>query len=90
MVLLKLGRTEEALADLREVTNDAPTGPRLFHLARAQHAARDRDATIKTLRQAKTLGLEVDKLHPVEQEACRKLMEEYRVAVSGRMVSGEW
>ncbi len=79
MVLLKLGRTEEALADLREVAAETPTAPRLFHLARALHTARDRDGTAKTLRQAKTLGLTPDKLHPVEQEACRKLMEEYRL-----------
>jgi tetratricopeptide (TPR) repeat protein len=78
-VLLKLGRTDEALAELREVTTDTPTASRLFHLARAQHTARDRDAAGKTLRQAKALGLSPDKLHPVEQEVCRKLMEEYRV-----------
>ena len=79
MVLLRMGRTDEALADLREVTMETPSAPRLFHLARAQHAVRDREATVKTLRQAKALGLTADQLHPVEQEACRKLMEEYRV-----------
>ena len=79
MVFLKLDRCDEALADLRELTNNAPSAARLFHLARVQHAAHDRDAAGKTLRQARALGLAPDKLHPVEQEACRKLLEEYRV-----------
>ena len=80
MVLLKMGRTEEALADLREVAADNPTAPRLFHLARALNAVHDREGTGKTLKQAQgRLGLAADKLHPVEQEFCRKLMEEYQV-----------
>jgi tetratricopeptide (TPR) repeat protein len=79
MVLLQLGRTDEALADLREVTSDMPTASRLFHLARAQHATRDRDGAGKTLKQARALGLAPDKLHPVEQQDCRALLEEYRV-----------
>ncbi len=79
MVLLKLGRTEEALADLREVTGDMPTAPRLFHLARALHSTRDRDGAGRALKQARALGLAPDKLHPVEQKDCRAMLEEYRV-----------
>jgi tetratricopeptide (TPR) repeat protein len=79
MVLLKLGRTEEALADLREVTGDVPTAPRLFHLARALHSTRDHDGAGRALKQARALGLAPDKLHPVEQKDCRALLDEYRV-----------
>ena len=79
MVLLRLGRTDDALADMREVIGDLPTAPRLFHLARALHSARERDSAGKTLKQARALGLTPDKLHTLEQKDCRSLMEEYRV-----------
>jgi cellulose synthase operon protein C len=80
LVELNLGNNEAALADFTEASNDSPTGARLFHLARAQYKARDRDAAMRTLRKARTdFGLEPARLHPTEQEVCQTLMNELKV-----------
>jgi len=80
LVQLNLGNNEAALADFTEASNDSPTGTRLFHLARAQYKARDRDAAMRTLRKARTdFGLEPASLHPTEQEVCQTLMNELKV-----------
>ena len=80
LVQLNLGNNEAALADFTEASNDSPTGARLFHLARAQYKARDRDAAMRTLRKARTdFGLEPAALHPTEQEVCQNLMNELKV-----------
>jgi len=80
LVQLNLGNNEAALADFTEASNDSPTGARLFHLARAQYKARDRDAAMRTLRKARSdFGLEPAGLHPTEQEVCQTLMNELKV-----------
>jgi tetratricopeptide (TPR) repeat protein len=79
VVLLQLGRTDAALADLKEAIADLKTPARLYHLARAQQQARDRDGAAKTLREARELGLKPADLHPVEQQACREMLAEYGV-----------
>lgn len=79
VILLNLGRNEEAVADLKEVIADAPNATRLFHLAQAYQALKDRDNAARTLRKAKELGLQTEAMHPVEQEACRKLLTELKL-----------
>jgi cellulose synthase operon protein C len=80
LVQLNLGNNEAALADFTEASNDSPTAARLFHLARAQYKARDRDAAMRTLRKARSdFGLEPAGLHPTEQEVCQTLMNELKV-----------
>ena len=69
----------KAISDLKEVAEEAPTPAHLFHLARAHHAAHDRDSAVKALRQARQGGLKPNELHPVEQDACRKLLAELNV-----------
>jgi Tfp pilus assembly protein PilF len=79
-VELKLGDTQAALADFTEAVSDSPTGPRLFHLARAQYEARDRESAVKTLQKAKSdFGLQPSSVHPTEQEFCQTLMTELKV-----------
>ncbi|HVS37046.1 MAG TPA: hypothetical protein VMS17_15910, partial [Gemmataceae bacterium] len=79
-VELRLGDTQAALADFTEAVSDAPTGPRLFHLARAQYEARDRESAAKTLQKAKNdFGLQPSNVHPTEQEFCQTLMNELKV-----------
>ncbi len=77
LVYLKLGRNEPAIDDLKEATDEAPTPARLLHLARAYHQNRERARASAALREAKAQGLDVAKLHPVEQEAALKLLAEY-------------
>jgi tetratricopeptide (TPR) repeat protein len=79
VVYLKLGRFDEAQADLREATADKPTPTRLFHLAQAFHQAKERDAAARVLGEALKLGLQTAALHPVEQSDCKQLLEEYKL-----------
>jgi tetratricopeptide (TPR) repeat protein len=39
VILTRLGRLDEAIAELEEATRGAPGAPALFHLARAYHQA---------------------------------------------------
>ena len=79
-VRLSLGQNAAALTDFADAVGDAPTGARLFHLARAQLLAGDRDAAIKTLRRAKAdFGLQPSSVHPTEQQVCQMLMTELKV-----------
>jgi tetratricopeptide (TPR) repeat protein len=79
-VELALGDAAAALTDFAEAISDAPTGPRLFHLARAQYEARDRDAAVRTLQRARTdFGLQPSSLHPTEQQIYQTLLNELKV-----------
>ena len=79
LILLKLNRTDEAVAELRDVVGDTPTAQRLFHLGRALHQAQDRTGADKALQEAKKLGLSAEKLHPREQQVYVDLAREYRL-----------
>jgi tetratricopeptide (TPR) repeat protein len=77
LVHLARNQTDQALADFREATEEAPTPTRLYHLAKAYHQARKRGEAAQALRDAKSKGLKVAALHPVEQDAARRLLAEY-------------
>jgi tetratricopeptide (TPR) repeat protein len=79
VVRLALGRPESAISDLQDAAADSESPTRLFHLARAHHLARDRVNATRVLTRARQRGLAPDLLHPVEQEACRKLLAELNV-----------
>jgi Tfp pilus assembly protein PilF len=78
LVYLKLNRIDDAIADLKESTAEKPTPTRLFHLARALHLAKERDAAERTLQEAQKRGLQTAALHPLEQKDCKRLLEEYK------------
>jgi hypothetical protein len=40
---------------------------------------KDKDAAGKTLQEAVKLGLQTAALHPVEQQECKRMLEEYKV-----------
>jgi predicted negative regulator of RcsB-dependent stress response len=80
LIHLTRGQTEAALADFTEACNDTPTAGRLFHLARAQLQARDRDGALKTLHRAKAdFNLQPSSVHPTEQQVCQTLLNELKV-----------
>ncbi len=79
LVYLKLGQDSAALADFRAAAADMPTPAHLFHLARAHYQARDKTTAYKVFKQAKESGLQASALHPVEQEAYQRLLEELKV-----------
>src|SRR5262249_45095311 len=77
VVHLAMNQTQQDIADLEKaVTLDTPTATRYFHLARAYYMANNTDAAVKAFREAKKLGLDRAKLHPVELTACGKLFDE--------------
>lgn len=83
VIYLNLGKADQALADLKEANRDTTSANRLFHLARAHYLARDKESAVKELTRARQLPLDQAlnpaKLHPREQEICRRMLEELRV-----------
>jgi tetratricopeptide (TPR) repeat protein len=79
VVRIALGKPEAAIPDLQDATADSEAPARLFHLARAHHLARDRVNATRVLTRARQRGLDPALLHPVEQDACRKLLAELNV-----------
>jgi Tfp pilus assembly protein PilF len=77
LIYLALKEPAKAVEDLKEAAGDGKSPHRLFHLARAYHANRDKDAARDTLKRARDNGLEVASLHPVEQKAAQELLKEY-------------
>jgi cellulose synthase operon protein C len=79
-VQLALGNTTAALTDFKEASEDMPSASRLFHLARAQYEARDREAAQRTLQKARAdFGLQPSAVHPTEQQVCQTLLSELKV-----------
>src|SRR5207244_3903112 len=72
-VYLALGRGDRAVADLEAATQDAPTATRFFHLARAHKLSNDPKAAARAFRQAKTLKLRPEQLHPAERVTYQQL-----------------
>jgi Tfp pilus assembly protein PilF len=79
LVYLKLQRYDEAVSDLKEATFEKPTPTRLFHLARAHHLAKEKEAAEKALQEALKIGLQTAALHPLEQQDCKRMLEEYKL-----------
>jgi tetratricopeptide (TPR) repeat protein len=74
-VYLAMGRSQEAIADLRKALEDGPSAGRYFHLSRAYLKARQPEEALKAFRLAKAAGLEPKGLHPVERLAYREVAE---------------
>ena len=53
VALLAAGRADEAVAELRRVVGNDPTGLRLYHLARACHAAGDEESALEAWEEAR-------------------------------------
>jgi tetratricopeptide (TPR) repeat protein len=68
VVNLNLGNVQGAVRDLEKVVRDAPTPTRYFHLSRAHHLAKNAPQALAALRRANDLGLNVQQLHPKDQE----------------------
>ena len=77
MIHLALKETGKAVADLKEASAEGTTPGRLFHLARAYDAGRDKASARAALKQAKEAGLSVARLHPVEQATAKKMLADY-------------
>ena len=72
-ILIRLGRTDDAIKDLEEVVRVEPTGAHLFHLAYAYHkAGRDEDYR-KTIERVRKTGLTVAGVDSTERTNSRLL-----------------
>jgi tetratricopeptide (TPR) repeat protein len=77
LIYLALKQPNKAVEDLKEAAGEGESPQRLFHLARAYHALKDKDGAREALKQACANGLKDASLHPVEEEAARKLLKLY-------------
>jgi tetratricopeptide (TPR) repeat protein len=67
VILLRLGETSRAIADLEAAASAGASGPICFHLARAYLAADRRDAAAKALARGSAAGLKPESLQPSER-----------------------
>jgi Flp pilus assembly protein TadD len=74
VIHLTMGQSQSAITDLKEAIADTPTAHRCFHLAQAHDQARERDAAVRALRQAKSLGLTESTVDPLEALAYRQVL----------------
>jgi tetratricopeptide (TPR) repeat protein len=75
LVLLSLGRVDEAVENLQESLEAEPSAEKYFHLAWAQHR-RDPAASRAALAEALKQGLEPKDLHPLERPRYFQLTKE--------------
>jgi tetratricopeptide (TPR) repeat protein len=74
VILLRLGRTEEAIKDLEDAAAMLPTAPVYYHLARAYKKA-GREADLEKYRdRARKAGLKPAQLQPSERDEAAKLI----------------
>src|SRR5262249_38660760 len=76
VVYLALGQSNQALRDLDDAAAATPSAAVYFHLAQAHWQARNRSAAVEAWIKARTAGLDVVTLHPIERETYRKLQGE--------------
>ena len=67
VILLRLGQTARAIADLEAAASAGPSGPIGYHLARAYLAAGRRADAARALARASAAGLKPESLQPAER-----------------------
>ena len=75
---MALGHPELAIADLERANADDPDPARYFRLAQTHQLAKNGKQASTLLKKATASGLRPEQLHPVEQAALRKLMDELK------------
>lgn len=66
VILMALGRNDEAITALADAAAQARTPEVYYHLALAQHKAGQRTEAARTIRQAREVGFSKKYLHPLE------------------------
>ncbi|MGD9127835.1 MAG: hypothetical protein PVH19_10710, partial [Planctomycetia bacterium] len=74
-VYYALGQYPKALDDIDTAIQDEKSAVRLFHQARIQMAAKDKQGAQKSFNEALKLGLRAEQLQPLERSAYRTLRE---------------
>ena len=76
LVYAATNRVDLATRDLEEAVAVSPTADKYLHLARTYSMAARRGDAERSLREAKTRGLVMESLHPLEQQLYRQLLGE--------------
>ena len=74
VIQLALNQANPAITDLENAIAVSPTFDKYFHLARAYQLAGKSNEAKSALEQAKTLGLALEKLHPLERDSYQQLV----------------
>jgi lipoprotein NlpI len=76
VIYTSLGRPDLALADLNEAlgTSPSPSSLTYLHIAQAHLKANDRRAAADALSRAKSVGLDRERLHPLERTALDRVL----------------
>ncbi|MBI3837009.1 MAG: tetratricopeptide repeat protein [Planctomycetia bacterium] len=75
---LASGDVKKALADLRAAATDSPSSSKFFHLAEAEKRANNIEKAREALDKAQTLGLDVNRLTPLEKQNYTRLTGELK------------
>jgi Tfp pilus assembly protein PilF len=75
VIFLRLGRVDEAVADLEIAAAAIPSGTIYFHLARAYEKAGRKDDFAKFLQKARDAKLKPDQLQPSEQAEYQRILK---------------
>jgi tetratricopeptide (TPR) repeat protein len=73
VIYLKAGQTDRAVQDLQQALAQTPAAAMYFHLAQAQHLAKNRREAVEAFRKGVAAGLHVDGLHPLERPAFEEM-----------------
>jgi cellulose synthase operon protein C len=76
MILLEMGRAEEALRDLERAVIMTPTAPTYLHLAAALKELKQHEKSDTAMVQAVKMGLRADQLHPLERARYVNLLKQ--------------
>jgi tetratricopeptide (TPR) repeat protein len=76
LAYLAMGRSDLAIKDLEDAIAVRPTAESYLHLAQAYQMANQRNKAHKAWEEAKTRGLRMDNLHPLERGAYQRLVGE--------------
>ena len=75
MILLRLGRLPDAIADLTEASRSRPTGSCVYHLALAYRKAGKEEEFRKTLDQVRKAGLTAERVDRTERAEFESLLK---------------
>jgi tetratricopeptide (TPR) repeat protein len=83
VVQLARGKAAAAIDDCRVAIQETPSAIRYFHLARAQLMAKDRRAAAASFKEAQALNLTRESVHPLEQAAYDRLIQDLGIDPTG-------
>ncbi len=78
LAYLGQGKVKQALADLHSAATDSPSVAKYFHLAQAEKQANNIEAARAALAQAQKLGVDLNKLTPLERKGYVKIVDELK------------